>query len=259
MRRVVLVAAFVVCPLASSATAQIACGSLIRRGEKVTLTADVGPCDGVDAAIILDGGSLDLAGHMVGCADLDGDGDLSLGVVLLGRKATLRNGTVIGCSDGVGLGGDGKHRVSNVTARASSSDGFDAIPGADKCRLVDVVAVENGDDGIQLRSDGSRLVRALTTDNLDDGVELWESAEKNALVETRAERNADEGILVLGTRNKLAKPAATDNGTIGIDLTGIANKLSGGSAASNGAYDLANCDGNRVRKITFGTATPDCQ
>jgi hypothetical protein len=259
MLRVVLVAVIVVSSLSTRASAQVACGALLRRGEKVTLTADVGPCDGVDAAILVDGGSLDLGGRTVTCADLDGDGDVPIGIVLLGRKATLRNGTIVGCSNGLGLGGDGRHRVTGITARGSADDGVDAIPGADRCRLVDVVAVQNGDDGIQLRSDRNRLVRSVTAENADDGLEVWESGDRNALVEPRSERNGDEGLLLLGARNKVAKPAANDNGAIGIDLTGVANKVTGGSAASNGAYDLANCDGDRVRKTTFTTATPDCQ
>lgn len=259
MRRLALVVALAVVPLAAPAAAQVACGTFVRKGQKLTLTADVGPCDGVDAAILVDGGSVDLGGHTVGCTDLDADGNVPLGVVLLGKRATLRNGTIVGCSNGVGLGGDGRHRVTAVTSRASTDDGVDAIPGADRCKLVDVTAVGNQDDGIQLRSDGNRLVRSVASDNGDDGVELWESAERNALAATRAERNADEGILVLGTRNRLAKPAANDNGTVGIDLDGSANRVAGGAAASNGSYDLANCAGDTVRKVAFGTATADCR
>jgi len=243
----------------SAAFAQVACGTVVGKGEKLTLTADLGPCDGVDAGIVVAGGSVDLGGRTVSCADLDGDGDLPLGVVLTDKKSKLRNGTVIGCSDGVGLGGDGKHVVTGVTVRDSGQDGFDNLPSTGKCKLIDVTAIGNADDGMQLRGDKNKVVRGVSTDNGDDGIEIWESGEKNKLIDFRAERNQDEGILVLGSKNKITKPTANQNATVGIDLNGTANKVSGGSAQSNGVYDLANCDGNKVKKVAFTTATPDCQ
>jgi hypothetical protein len=85
---------------------------VVQKGQKVTLTADVGPCDGdsgSDAAIFLDGGTLDLAGHTVTCSDVDTNGDTSQGIALFGKKSKVMNGTVVGCQNGIFLAGDEKH------------------------------------------------------------------------------------------------------------------------------------------------------
>ena len=220
--------------LPAAVFAQVACGDLVSRGDKVVLTADLGPCDG-DAALVLDGGSVDLGGHTLACGDLDANGRAPVGVRLVGKKSRLKNGTVVGCSTGV-----------------------DLLPGADRAVLVDVTVRLNDDDGVRIGSDRNRLVRTVATDNGDDGIELRESADRNKVVGARAERNGDAGIVAGGTVNKLAQPSAVANGTIGIDLDGTGNKVAGGNATSNGAYDLANCAGNKVRRLSFGTATPDC-
>src|SRR5262245_9866859 len=220
------------------AAAQLACGSVVSKGDRATLTADLGPCDGVDAAIVVGGGSLDLGGHTVRCADANLDGDLPQGVVLFGKKSKLMNGTIVGCSNGVGLGGDGKHLVKGVTSRGSADDGFDAIPGADKCKLMDNTSVDNADDGIQIRSDKNKLVGNNSMQNGDDGYDLWASAEKNKLVNARAEGNADEGILIDGSKNNIVNATASGNGTVGIDLDGDKNKVRAGVAQGNGVYDV---------------------
>jgi hypothetical protein len=98
-------------PARRTSRAQVACGASLAPGTTTTLTADLGPCDGTPAAIVVESATLDLGGHTVSCADTDGDGELPDGIVLLGKKAEVRNSTVVGCYDGVVLAGAGKHRV----------------------------------------------------------------------------------------------------------------------------------------------------
>jgi hypothetical protein len=241
-----------------AAQAQIACGATIAKGEHVALDQDLGPCDGVDAAVTIDGGSLDLGGHTIVCADLDQDGELPMGVVLVGRRSKLSNGAVVECANGVAAAGRGRHRVKDVTTSFNQDDGFDLLPEADRTRLTGVVAIFNGDDGIQVRSDRSRIMDATATANGRDGVDLWSSAERTKVVRVATVSNGDAGVLVEGARNDLVETVSSLN-VIGIDLDGAQNRVRGGTSDGNGSYDLANCAGDRVKEMTFTTATPDCE
>jgi len=256
--RTLALLALVVLLLSGSAFAQVSCGSTIGKGEKVTLTADLGPCDGVGAALVVDSGTLDLGGFAVGCADTDADGDLPQGVVLVGRKAKLMNGSVVGCSNGVGLAGSGKHRVQGVTVMTSADDGIDVAVG-DKNRLVGNTSSSNGSDGIYLRTSKNKLSGNVTSGNAEDGIDVPSSGAKNKITRHRAEGNADSGVEVGGTKNKITLPTATANGGDGILLGGSKNKLRGGVSTGNGEFDLEGCGGNSVMKLSYATASPDCQ
>jgi hypothetical protein len=245
----------------SLAAADVSCGTVVGKGPKVTLTADVGPCDGnssSEAAIIVDSGTLDLGGQTVTCADQNQDGDVPQGIVLFGKKARVTNGVVVGCMNGIALGGSGKHLVQGVTSRDSADDGFDAAPGADKCKLIGDTATGNLGDGVSLRSDKNKIVDTTASTNADDGFAVFSSSDKNKFVNARAEANADEGFIVAGAKNKLTGPVASQNGTYGIDLYGARNKAIGGSAQGNGAYDLETCAGSTVKKLTYATSTTSC-
>lgn len=243
------------------ARAQVSCGATIRKGERVTLTADLGPCDGVDAALVVDSGTLDLGGFTVSCTDTNADGDLPQGIVLSGRKARVTNGSVVGCSNGVGLAGSGKHRLENVTVTGSRDDGIDVAAG-DKNRLAGNTASGNGSDGIYLRTDKNKLSDNVTSGNAEDGLDIPSSGDKNKVVRHRADGNGDSGIEAGGTKNTLATPTATGNAEDGIVLGGGKNKVRGGTSSGNGAnggFDIDGCAGNSVKKLTFTTASPDCQ
>jgi hypothetical protein len=244
------------------AAAQVSCGDTIGKGQTVTLTADLGPCDGSftdTAALIVDGGTLDLGGHTVTCADGDLDGAVPQGLVLVGKKSKVMNGTVVGCTNGVSLAGDGKHRLESVTAQASVQDGIDLLETAGKCKLLDVQALDSGDDGFEIDSDKNKLTDAVATNNGEDGIDVTGTGDKNKLTNCRGDGNGDDGIEVGGQKNKVKDGTANDNTEDGVDLTGIKNKVTGGSAQGNGGFDLADCAGNKVKGFFYTTATPDCQ
>jgi parallel beta-helix repeat protein len=249
--------AFVVLLLPSSAPAQ-RCGSTIGRDEKVILTGDLGPCDGVAAAIVVDSGTLDLGGFTVGCADTNADGDLPQGIVLVGRHARVTNGRVVGCSNGIGLAGAGKHLVQGVTITGSADDGVDVAMG-DKNRLVGNTSSNNGSDGIYLRTDRNKVSGNVTNGNAEDGIDVPSTGDHNRIVGHRAEGNADSGVEVGGTGNKIALAMANGNGGDGILLGGSRNKVRGGTSSGNGETDIQGCRGNSVKRLSFTTATSDCR
>lgn len=228
----------------------------------MTLTADVGPCDGDSgstAAIVIEGGTLDLGGRTVTCVDANVDGEVPQGILLFEKKSKVMNGTVVGCMNGVGLAGKGKHLVKNVTVQSSQDDGVDVVEGSNKNKLIDVTATGSVRDGIYIRSDKNKVVNAVSTGNFEDGVDLTSDADKNKLVNVRTENNADSGIEVGGDKNKLKAPTSSGNGRHGLDFGGEKNKVVGGSSQGNGGFDVRDCEGNKLKGFAFTTATADCQ
>src|SRR5262245_490968 len=133
----------------TDAAAQLACGDTVAAGSKVTLTQDIGPCDGMDTAITVDSATLDLGGHTLTCAEINGDGDVPWGIVLSGKKAQVRNGTVVGCYAGVYVDDTGKHRVEGLTVTQSQYDGIYVASDSSKNRIAGNTVVQNGDDGME--------------------------------------------------------------------------------------------------------------
>jgi hypothetical protein len=242
------------------AAAQVACGDVVLKGTTVTLTADLGPCDGsaTEAALTVDGGRLDLGGRTVTCADGDEDGAVPQGIVLTGKKSRVSNGTVTGCTNGVMLLDQGKHVVERVTASGSVEHGVVGDDAGGKNKLTGVTATGNGNDGMNLESDKNKIVDAVATLNVSDGIDLTSDADKNKVTNARAEENGDNGIEIGGDKNKATDCTANDNANYGIVFGGEKSKVKGGTAQGNGTFDLGQCEGNKVKKLVFTTASPDC-
>jgi hypothetical protein len=245
-------------PLA--AIGQVTCGTTIAKGETVTLTADVGPCDGDSsntAALVVDGGRLDLGGRTVTCADTDMNGGVPQGIVVLGKKSRVTNGTIVGCMNCLAVAGVGRHRLSGLTVQDCAQDGVDVAEGS-KNKLSDITATGCTSDGIHIRTDKNKLVDAVATGNGADGIDLTGSAGKNKLTRCESTGNGDAGMEIGGEKNKVKDSAASANGEDGVDFGGEKNKLIRVVAQGNGVFDLRDCAGNKVKKTTFTTGTPDC-
>jgi hypothetical protein len=243
-----------------AAIGQVTCGTTIGQGEKVTLTADVGPCDGNSsntAALVVEGGRLDLGGHTVTCADTNLDGGVPQGIVVIGKKSRVMNGTIVGCMNCLAVGGVGRHRFSGLTVLNCVQDGVDVAEGS-KNKLSDITASGCGSDGFHIRSDKHKISNAVATGNVADGFDLTAEADKNKLKQCQTNANGDTGIEIGGDRNKLKDITANTNGGNGVDFGGERNKLIRGVAQGNGAFDLRDCTGNKVKKGTFTTVTDDC-
>jgi hypothetical protein len=202
---------------------------------------------------------LDLGGRTVTCADTNLDDDVPQGIVLLGKKSKVMNGTVIGCTNGIAVGGTGKHLVQAVTSQGSTDDGFDVAPSANKNKFIDITGTGNASDGMQIDGDKNKITNAVMTGNQEDGIDLSSSADKNKLTNPRVENNADSGIEIGGDKNKVKTPTVSGNGAHGVDFGGKKNKITGGSSQGNGELDVRDCGGNKLKGFTFTTSTPDCQ
>jgi parallel beta-helix repeat protein len=241
--------------------AQVGCGDTVGPGETVTLTADVGPCDGINAAIIVDSATLDLGGHTVSCADGNADDDVPYGIVLIGKKAAVRNGTVAGCWHGVVAAGSGKHTVEGITVTASFQDGVYVAEDSAKNRISGITAVANLDDGFEIRGAKNAVSSSVAQDNGEDGIDLVDGV-ANKVTGNTSSGNADDGIDVGGLRNKVTGNTVTANGGVGITVHGARNKILGNTVSGSGAgVDLFSADGcgsNKWRGNTYGAGEPDC-
>lgn len=239
----------------TDAAAQLACGDTVPEGAKVTLTQDIGPCDGMNTAIILESATLDLGGHTLTCAEMNDDGDVPWGVVLSGKKAQVRNGTIVGCYAGVYVDDTGKHRVEGLTVTRSWRDGIYVASDSSKNRIAGNILVANGDDGMEVRGDKNKITGNMAQDNGEDGIDIT-SADKNSITRNTATGNADDGIEASGTANKVSGNTSNGNGGWGIAIIGSKNKVVGNAASGNsGDIGGSSCSANRFKRNTVGRAS----
>jgi parallel beta-helix repeat protein len=240
------------------ALAQAVCGGYVAPGETLVLTADLGPCDGMDEVLLVESATVDLAGHTVSCADTDADGILPWGIILVGKKAQLRNGTVVGCHHNVMLEDRGRHTVENVTARGAVLDGFQLH--TPRNRLHGSTAVDNGDDGVQISGQKNEVAGSVFEGNVEDGIDILDGS-RHRLLDNDASGNGDDGIDVTGNRSKLVGNESTDNADAGIRVGGQQNKVLGNTATGNGGWDLEGtepCTVNRYSENVYGSASGSC-
>jgi parallel beta-helix repeat protein len=241
---------------ATPAQAEAVCEGYVGPGETLVLGADLGPCDGDLEVLLVDSGTLDLGGHTVSCADTNADGNLPYGIVLVGKKAQLRNGTVEGCYHNVILDGRGRHTVENVTSQGAALDGF--IVAAPRSRLLSNAAIANGDDGFQIESFRSQLLGNAAEGNGEDGIDIVDGG-RHKLVGNTVSGNADDGFDVGGDRNKLLENGSTANVDVGIRVGGARNRVFGNTATGNGSADIeASCPANRFRENVYDIGQGSC-
>jgi parallel beta-helix repeat protein len=243
---------------ASPAAAEAVCDGYVGPGETLVLGADLGPCDGEYEVLLVESGTLDLGGHTVSCADTNADGILPYGIVLVGKKAQLRNGTVTGCYHNVILDDKGRHTVENVTAENALFDGFQLW--STRNRVSGSFALGNGDDGFQIAAPKNKLSGNVAEGSGEDGIDVVDAA-RNSLTDNVVSGSADDGFDIGGDRNKLIGNESTANLDTGIRVGGARNKLLANTSTGNGGFDLLGvepCTSNRYRDNVYGSASGSC-
>ena len=180
---------------------QISCGAFITTDTK--LTRDLN-CDLYDLgpALTVDGATLDLNGHSV-------IGHSGINCIEVTGGATLKNGTVMNCKEGIIVGGD-RNKVIGMIASNNDRRGFRIISGNEN-RLYKCSARENGRKGFTI-----------------------EAGEYNFLEKCSAEENGQEGFSIEpGDYNRLEKCSATNNGRQGFRIEGEFNKIIKSEAKAN--------------------------
>lgn len=210
------------CP--SGARAQvIGCGSVVGPHQTVVLDVDLQCTHATGGITVIGPATLDLGGHRVVCAP---EAERSSGIVLAGKRAQLRSGSVIGCKAGVEVVGEGGHRIEQVTAAADVEAGFRVDSNGNTLRGDTGGGTTNGIDFI-VRSDGNLLVGNTTA---VDGLPP-----------------APIGFRVVGSRNRLRGNTSADHRQFGfhLDFTSERNVLHGNTATGNGSTGIQ-VDGPRT-------------
>lgn len=243
----VLSLAILAIPALPAHAGHIGCGAALGPGGSFALDSNVGPCVGPGAAITVDSAMLDLATFTVSCTAGDG-------LVLIGQKATLTNGTVDGCERGVVLGGTGRHRVSGVTSQNSQSLGLLLDIGSDKNRVSDSTVTGTSGDGVNVDSDKNRLERNDFSGNGSDGVEV--NGDRNTLTGNTANDNGSDGIDVDGDDNKVVGNTANGNGDNGFEVDGDRNLFTQNTANGNDddGFEIDDDDNKVKANVAMGNS-----
>lgn len=250
------------------AHALVSCGAVITTNEVMTGNLF---CIFNDPVLTIDGGSLDMNGHQIGC--LSGQD----GVTFINSGGSLRNGSIEGCDRGAVLAGLGKHSVTNVLAKGGNDTGFlilgsgnklvknvasgftndgfraaTALPPlsdifvdnvsannggngflvtGDSSKMAGNLAVGNGEHGIYLIGDGNKLSRNISYNNGFLGLRI--DGHENGVAENTTIANSGPGIGVFGSQTKVKANHAIDNGAEGYATLGNANAFSSNTSVLN--------------------------
>jgi parallel beta-helix repeat protein len=259
---VTLVAGFVFgAPAAHGASPVVihpACGDTIGPGGSFILGADVGPCsNGVVPALSVDSAKLDLDGHTVSCSTVDP----AAGILLIGQRAQLSHGTVVGCLNGVALAGAGRHIVKGIVSDANVVNGF-WIQGVSRNKLSSNTASDNGNAGFNVQGVKNNLTGNTAWGNHVVGFNLYFADNAALAGNTATASTGDGGIYVLSsetvhlTRNTVSDNHASDGHAAGIVVSGGGNHtLSRNIVTNNDSSGIIIGNLTTPASISHNTAT----
>jgi parallel beta-helix repeat protein len=246
------VAASAVAP-AHAATKISSFGYVINAPGTYQVTQDLsGP--GTAITVLASNVDLHLGGHTL-TGDFTGAGVDVEG----GANVSIENGTVRRFGNGIQVLGAFDCKVTNVTASQNSNNGIAAAGGAFRLTVTSNTASGNGGQGILLSGASANTVtRNTADDNGLIGIDL-ESASGNTLDHNTTDRNGNLGILLLGNSNgnTVTRNSATGNGN-GIALGGGAaqNTIQSNAVSGNGQIGIGIGDGGTSSNTVQGnTAT----
>ena len=213
------------------AGAQINCGDTVGPGGTFNLTQDL-VCSTNPAFTMVGPVQVNLMGHTVSCDDEDNDG-----IIIEGDGATLRNGTVTGCNDGVNAEESNDLFIQHVTADLNDSEGF-RIEG-DRNRLLGNTSTSNGSEGFQLEGADLELIGNVAVFNDAEGFDL--ETDGSSFRANYSVENGSEGFQIEGSDNRYSANVAYSNDDDGFVVEGASgNVLTGNSSTYNNGrgFDL---------------------
>jgi len=174
------------------------CGDILTTPSRtLKATDDALDCDGT-AVTLEDGVTLDLNGHTVSC-----DGDVgSIGILLSGQGATVRNGTVTNCATGIYAADDGMHEIRDMSAVSNI--------GSEEVLL-------NG--GIVVDSDNNSVRNVTVTGNFPVGLVLY--GDGNAVMDCDVSENLHSGLAILSNSNEVSDCVVSDNDYVNLGIVSV--------------------------------------
>ena len=277
--------------LATPSWARVNCGETVEPNQFRILLKDLTCPNDNPALRVIGPATLDLRGHTVDCAELT----THVGIAVEGEKATIKNGTVTGCSTGVTIGGTGRHRIVGITTIKNRDDGFENLEDSDSNTYLSNIAQDNNDpadpggahDGFEIRPSNNHRLYLNISQNNGEGFDVGGSrhllsgniakgnltgegfflgGENHKATHNIASHNGQDGFHVNGGGNTLRRNMAIGNEESGILVDGgaenniLKKNVAQGNGKQNGGFDLEdknpNCDNNQWRWNVFGTANP---
>jgi len=221
----------------------VQCGDVITTS--TSLTGDLN-CATNPALTVEGPGKLNLREFTVSCTD-----SANSGIVMTGTGATVQNGTVTGCNNGVLVAGIGGHRVLKVKAEGNV-DGIDA--NSENNHIVKNETIDNMNDGIELDGDNNHAVDNFVSGSGDEGIAVdgdGNSITKNTVVDTE-----NDGICVDGDENRITRNNVSQSGDNGIEIDGDGgNKVTGNRSDDNVDSGIAVLAGSENNNLSFNNAS----
>lgn len=246
---------------ACAASAQVVgCGSVVGPNQVVALDVDL-DCTGATGGITVIGpATLDLGGHALRCAT---EADRATGIVVTGRRATVRNGSVTGCKAGMEIAGDGHHRVERLVATSNVEAAFRIGSDANVLRGNTGAGTTNGIDfvvhgarnlldgnttsaaelaaapiGFRVTGDANRLRGNSSADHRQWGFLIDFPHQRNVLQNNVAAGNGSAGIEVDGPRTAVTGNTVLASGHDGIFVTASRPRVSRNDVRGNGGSGI---------------------
>lgn len=246
------------------------CGDTIGPGGSWTITDDIGPCETSGPAITIVGPvRVDLSGHTIDCGH-SFSLDEPLGLDITGRGVRVSNGTIHQCGRGVRVGGEGRHRVRDMTIGHLGGLAYEVL--SDRNLVADGIWTRNAEQigilvsghknrilrnsmgyvegfGVQVTGDSNRIA-GNTVSAERAGVEIL--GDDNRVYRNTAVGSRGAGIRIFGDENRVRSNDATgENSASGIRVDGALNSVIGNHCWSDqGSAMYVGGEGNRARRNT---------
>lgn len=210
------------------------CGAVLSEPGQYKLISDITSCSGFAVLIIASDVSLNMAGHVISCARIDGVYDV--GIEINGVSGVhVRNGTVANCDIGVELFQSHHSKINNLTVTGNILDPFFGIGlgivgfEATHNKIVGNYALGNT-SGIEFFFGGNnRIVGNVANENFRADNSPFPSygigiaaafSDNNVILGNEVNRNSDAGIAVANgsTGNVIRDNEALANENYGIGM-----------------------------------------
>ncbi|AWF80425.1 hypothetical protein BTJ40_06150 [Microbulbifer sp. A4B17] len=193
-----------------AAADDVECGGSITTS--VTLDEDL-ICDVSPVLTVIGAdGRLNMKGHEVQCDSTE------IGILIEGRAALLRSGTVSDCEIGILAGGEGFHNIQEVSTSANSYAGFQL--DSDSNYMTACTAQNNTGVGLIVSGERNNVFQNSTEGNTSTGIQV--DGNRSYITKNFSSGNAGSGIVINDSNNSwIVENAAENNGTSGAGTAGI--------------------------------------
>jgi parallel beta-helix repeat protein len=183
----------------------VGCGDEITTYTVLTNDLDCSEHSGSPALTLGKRAKLNLNGYRV-------IGNSGINCIEMTGRATVRNGTVMSCRDGILINQSDRNKIIDVEACKNDRRGF-KIDQGDENILVNCSATDNGRQGISIEKGNDNLViKCSATDNGRQGISI-EKGDGNKVYNNKANANCRDGIEIdRGSDNRVFYNHVEDNG-----------------------------------------------